>query len=114
MAKVGQFGGLSKRWLSGGGSLQQSPFRKTQNTCPRHDKMIQHPYIHERQGLLQGLSQCLVCVAWFRDARGMVMPKNHRPRIVLCRRAAFTTSRGYTDVYVNVPRNSSSHAIALF
>ena len=62
--------------------LQQSPFRERHHPATRHDEMVKHAHIHQRERLLQRLRQRLVGTRRFGNAGRMVVREDQRARVV--------------------------------
>jgi hypothetical protein len=98
--------------LLGHGCSHQPLFGHRQGLARRHDDVVQHAHVHQRQGVFR------VWVSASSARLGCTLPLGW-----LCAsttaaawwcRARSTTSRGYTLVCVSVPRNSSSSASRRF
>jgi len=56
---------------------QQPSLGKAQSGRPGDDEMVKDLHVHQRKRLLEVAGQVLIGLARLRDARGMVMRKDH-------------------------------------
>lgn len=56
--------------------------RKGMHQRPGHDEMVEHPDVHEIQGLDEGARQAQVGFARFRQAGRVVVREDHPGRVV--------------------------------
>ena len=73
---------LTRMWRSKKGAmppaLHQPTFGHRQDSRPRHDQVIQHPHVDQRQCALKRLRQVLVGPRWVGHSRGMAVHQDHR------------------------------------
>jgi len=56
---------------------QQASLRQAHRLRSRHNDVVKHADIDERQSIFEPLGKEFVCPAWFADAARMVMRKDH-------------------------------------
>src|SRR5207248_8464551 len=63
------------------GRLEEATFRERGKPTSGDDKMVERPNVDQRQRLLERLREKLVRARRFRDARWMIVGKDHRGRV---------------------------------